>query len=444
MNKKSRGFAYWLRDIASTWLLAIVVLIAGLVFTYQFVSPAPPRHIVLATGEAGGAYQQFGQLLAESLARDGVEVELRETAGSAENLDLLQRGDEVDLAFVQGGLAQGDTVEGIVTMGTMYLEPLWFFFRNDLAVDSLGDLDRARIALGPSGSGTRAVAARLLAANGIDEDRGNFLDIPTTDIAAGFMDGRVDAAFLIAAPESGVVTDLVRLPGVRFAQINRVDAYTRRYAFLSSVVMPRGVLDLQLDRPATEIRTVAVGAMLATTEEFHPALTDLILVKAGEIFGKHGLLSDAGEFPAPRFTDLPLSHAAQRHYQHGPPFLMRYMPFWAATLVDRIWIMLLPLIGLSVPLAKLVPPAYRWRIRRRLLNKYGELDLVDPRHNPVGDEEDRSKRLQLLDELEGDPILDTMPRSYADDVYKLRRDIDLVRRRLLAPPGSANQYDVIP
>lgn len=419
-----------LRDIASTWLLGVAVLIAGLIVTYQFVGPPPPRHIVLATGEESGAYHAYGRQLAEILARDRIVVELRPTAGSVENLRLLTEDEAVDIAFVQSGIFDPATSDGIVSNGTMYLEPVWLFVRSDLLIDDLGDLEGRRISVGATGSGTRAVVLDLLGANGIDDGNAQLTAVQTTELADSLSSGRIDAAFLVASPSAAIVTDLMGSPAIRLQDLRRAAAYSRRYAHLSAITLPEGVLDLEEDVPAQDTHTVAVGAMLVTREDFHPALTDLLLVAGAEIFGGHGVLADAGQFPTPQFVDVPLSEAAQRHFVYGPPFLMRYLPFWAATLVDRLWIMLLPLLGLSLPLVRIVPPAYHWQIRRRLLRIYAELDKVDPKTSPVRDEQDLQERLGKLDSLDDDSTVQGIPHSYIDDVYRLRRDLDLVRRRL--------------
>ena len=432
-----------LRDIASTWLLGVAVLVAGLVVTYQFVGPAPPSHIVLATGEESGAYHQYGQRLAAILARDGTLVELRPTAGSVENLQLLTESQAVDLAFVQSGIAGPAQTSDVVSIGTMYLEPLWLFVRAGLLIEDLGDLQGQRIAVGAGGSGTRAVALELLGANGVSETNSSFADVSPGELPNAFSAGNVDAAFIVASPASAAVSSLVALPGVTLQSIPRADAYARRYAFFSAITLPEGVLDLQADRPEQDTRTVAVGATLVAREDFHPALTDLLLVAAAEVFGGHDLLADAGQFPTPQFVDLPLSEEAERHFTYGPPFLMRYLPFWAATLVDRLWILMLPLIGLSLPLLKLVPPAYHWQIRRRLLRIYTELDRLDPQRSRIRDEHDARQRIEQLDVLDNDSTVQNVPLSYTDEVYRLRRDIDLVRRRLgaVTAPRSAAESD---
>jgi TRAP transporter TAXI family solute receptor len=430
MSNDLQRFKQRVFDVASSWGLAIIIVVVGFVFTYQFVEPAPPNSIVLATGQDDGAYSFYGKQFAAYLATQGIETELVATAGSVENLQLLESGDGVDLGFVQGGLADALPTENVMALGSLYLEPVWLFLRADVDINAVADFTGKRIAVGAEGSGTRAVVLTLLNAHGIDAQTATFVDLSSAQLADGFAANAIDAAFLIGAPESDAVSTLARQPGIRLHSLERTDAYVRRYPYFSSVRLPEGVLDLAANIPATEINTVALTAMLAANDELHPALVDLLLIASADVFGKHSLLADAGQFPTSRYTDLPLSKEAARHFKNGPPLLMRYLPFWAATLIDRLWIMLLPVIGLAIPLVKLLPPAYRWRIRRRLLLLYAELEQIDPLVNPVQDSADLAARLERLDQVDTGSVIGSIPKSYTDDIYKLRRDIDLVRRRL--------------
>jgi TRAP transporter TAXI family solute receptor len=418
------------RDFFRTWGLAVVILVVGFVVAYQFVEPAPPKRIVLATGVDGGAYQRYGEEFADYLATAGIEVELRATAGAVENLRLLQDSDDIDLAFVQGGIADATMYGRVLAIGSLYLEPVWLFVSDESGIVTIDDLEGKRVAVGAQGSGTRTVVTKLLTEHGIDSNSADFLGLSPEDLADAFSTGDIDAAFIIAAPESEFISGLIKQQNVTQQGFERTDAYVRRFSYLSNVDLPQGVLDLRLNKPASDIQTVALTAMLATTDDLHPALIDLFLLAATDIHGKHSLLADAGQFPTPLYTDLPLSDGADRYFRRGPPFLMRYLPFWAATMVDRLWIMLLPIIGLAIPLAKLVPPAYRWQIRRRLLRLYTMLGEIDPSGNPVRDSADRTDRLERLDELDNASLIASVPRGFTDDVYKLRRDIDLVRRQL--------------
>lgn len=423
---------FWqgVRDVLSTWGLALLIIAATFYAAYQFVEPAPPKHIVFVTGADGGAYQRFGEQYARRLASEGISVELRATAGSVENLNQLNQESVADVGFVQGGLHESTPTENVAALGSLYLEPLWLFVDSDTEINNPGDFLGKRIAVGAEGSGTRAVVLKLFADHGLDSSNTTFVGVVAENLAAAFAADEIDAAFLIGAPESDQVAALLDLDGVGIKGLQRADAYARRYAYLSKVTLPQGVLDLRLNIPQHDVDTVALTAMLAVNKELHPALADLLLVAATEIHGQHTLLADSGEFPTPLYTDLPVSDEAERFFTYGPPFLLRYLPFWAATLIDRLWIMLLPLIGLAIPLVKLLPPAYRWRIRRRILALYSQLESIDPTVNAVAGEEDLAARIRKLESLEKNSLIDKVPREYTDDVYKLRRDIDLVRRKL--------------
>jgi uncharacterized protein len=424
------------RDLSGTYGIAVVLVVGGLFFAYQFVDPAPPRELVLATGEAGGAYQSYGARYAEILGRNGVSVQLKPTAGSVENLALLAADSGVHLAFVQSGLAASNAVQGVMALGSLYFEPLWLFVRDELPVRHLGDLAGARVTVGTEGSGTRAVGVSLLAANGVDASNTRLLDLPQADAVVALANAHVDAAFVVASPESDVVRRMIRQPGVHPFDFDRGGAYARLYPFLSPVLLPEGVMDLAANLPAADVTTIAPTAMLVARNDLHPALADLLLAAALEIHGGSSLLSDPGQFPTAQFADLPISDEATRYYRYGPSFLQRVLPFWAATLIDRLKIMLLPLLALAIPLVKLMPPLYRWRIRSRFLRLYDEVQRLDPDLADSQADTDITQSLRELDRIDHAASKISVPRAYAGDLYKLRRDIDLVRRRLHTEEAS--------
>ncbi|MGI9201860.1 MAG: TAXI family TRAP transporter solute-binding subunit [Woeseiaceae bacterium] len=402
-------------------VFGIVVLVIGLILAFQFVGPSPPRQIVLATGADGGAYQAFGEKLATYLRAQGVDVETRESAGAVQNIDLLQSDSGVDVAFVQSGLAAGVDSDRVAVLGSLYLEPIWIFARSDLDISSVHDLKGKRLSIGDEGSGTYAIVKRMLGVQGINSDNTEFLGADAVD---------ADVRFLIVGAESDSIAEQVALDSVELLGWTRADAYARRAPFLTKIVLPQGVLDMQANKPSADTATVAVTAMLAVRDDLHPAIVDLLLMAADDVFDEHTILSDAGEFPSAKNIDLPLKEEAKRFHKRGAPFLMRYLPFWAATLIDRLWVLLFPLVGLLIPLFKLLPPLYHWRIRRKLLQRYNDLREIDPQYSPVTSEEDRSARLSKVIALDTETVEVPVPRDYSDDIYKLRRDIDLVRRKL--------------
>ena len=411
-------------------LIAFIIVGLGFYVAYQFVDPAPPTRIVMATGADGGAYQRYGDIYASLLAENGIEVVRRETAGSAENLDLLRSDTGVDVAFVQSGLAEGDNGGALMTLGSLYFEPLLLVVRDDYPVKVIADLMRARLSIGEPGSGSRAVALRLLAANRVAESEAQLVTLAPDEVGPALASGVIDAAFVVADLQSAMVMDVVSQPGVSIAGLERADAYARRFPFFSSITLPEGVLDLAANTPETEVETLATTAMLVSRTDLHPALVDLLLISATKIHGGHSLLANRGTFPSSHYVDIPLSDQAERYFRRGPPFLLRYLPFWAATLIDRMWVMIFPLIGIGYPVVKMIIPAYQWQVRRRLLRLYTELEGIDPNIVPIGDAEDLEDRRSQVEKLERQSAVTAVPRDYKDAIYKLRRDIDLVRRRL--------------
>src|SRR5207302_4690942 len=79
------------------------------------------------------------------------------------------------------------------------------------------------------------------------------------------------------------------------------------------------------------------------------------------------------------YTDFPVSEDAKHFYKSGPPVLQRLLPFWLASLVDRLKIMLIPLIVLLMPLVRAAPPLAAWRTRRKIYVWYSALRDIDQR-----------------------------------------------------------------
>ena len=103
---------------------AIILTLAGFVVAYQFVEPAPPRRIAIATGGEEGAYYGFAERYAELLARDGITLEVRGTSGSIENLGLLAASESgIDVAFVQGGTGAEVAAPQLRSLGSTKVLP---------------------------------------------------------------------------------------------------------------------------------------------------------------------------------------------------------------------------------------------------------------------------------------------------------------------------------
>ena len=454
MPKALQNTLVSLREIALTFGPFLLLTVLLLALAYTVLQPNPPRKVVLATGAPQGAYAEFGKRYADLLRRQGITVELRPSAGAAENLALLRdRHSGVDLAFVQGGAedpalqaggnTSGDTPgdtpgdTGLVSLGSMFYEPVWLFYREDAAqrlakapqLTQLAQLAGARLNIGAPGSGAPPLMLRLLEANHIAPGAITLQQQATTPAVVDLLEGRIDALALASAPEALMVQMLLQTPGIRLLDFAQAEAYARRFAFVSAITLPRGVVDLAADRPATDVHLVAPTAMLLARDNLHPALAQLFVQAAHQVHGGAGWFARKGEFPNPANTEHPLAAEAQRFYRNGPPWLQRYLPFWLANLADRMGVALLAIVAVLIPLGRVLPPLYEFRIRSRVFRWYGQLRTVESAASQPGPR-DTAALLADLDTLEAHVGQITVPLSYADELYALRGHIQGVRTRL--------------
>lgn len=429
---KLRAKIVSIRDLLATaWPITLITAI-GFVVAYQFVKPAPPRHMTISTGGEAGAYYAYAKRYAALLAANGVTLEVRTSDGSAQNLKRLKDG-EADVAFVQGGITEkleDDDESDLRSLGSVSYEPLWVFYRNKRRIDKLDHLDGQRIAVGEDGSGIRGLALQLLEANEISIHSKKLVPVAGLNAAEALQQGEIDASFIISAQEAPVVQVLLRSPGIRVMSFVQADAYTRRFGFLSKIVLPRGVVDLVRDTPPRDTVLLATTANVIVRNDLHPALVNLLLQAMTEVNGKSGFFQPAGEFPAYKDQSFVLSDEAERYYKSGPPFLQRYLPFWIAVLVERLFVLALPIIVLLFPLLKIAPSIYNWRVRSKIFQCYGDLKFLENELREGYDSSRHAEYLARLDRIEEDAYSRNIPLAFSDLLYTLREHINLVREKL--------------
>jgi len=431
------------RTFWSVWGWVLVAVVVGFFVAWQFVGEPPPRRLVVATGVAGGGYARGGEALREAMAASGIEVELRATVGTVENLDLLRAG-EVDLAFVQGGVAE--RTDDLRAVASLYFEPFWVFVRDGVvggaeataAAHQLGDLGGLRLQVGAEGSGSRSVALKLLVGSGVDLASATLLGDGPDAAATSLEQGRCDAVMFVAEPRSAVVRRLFEMEGVHPMSLARSVAYSRHFAFLEPLELSPGLIDLADDVPSVAVQIVAPAAGWVMRPDLHPAIAPLLIEAAEQIYGGRGRFEDEGTFPNPRGADFPIAEAAEHYFRRGPSFLYRILPFQVAATLDRLKIMLLPLLTLLIPLVKIAPPVYRWRTRSRITRWYRYLRdaeaamRADP--SPAG----RARARAAMDRLDEEVAEVQVPLGYAEELYNVRMHLQLVRRSLEAPETTGD------
>jgi TRAP transporter TAXI family solute receptor len=423
--------------VRSNWhVVTIAVTTGAIVCAAVFLlSTMPPRSITMATRPVGGGYNEIGRQYQALLAKAGVELRLVVTAGSVENLALLRDPRSgVDVALVQGG-SVGKTAGGLESLGTLFYEPLWIFHRGGLEGATLAALRGRKVSIGPVGSGSHALLLRLLERNELAQDVGELLALPPQEAAGKLLAGEIDAAALLASWDAPVVQQLIADERIKLLNMARADAYAALYPFLSKVTVPRGVGDLAKDLPPDDVTVFASKASLVVRKDLHPAIQYLLLSTAVQIHSGAGMFHRDGAFPAAEGIELPLSNEAVQSYKSGQPFLQHNLPFWMASLVGHLIVLLIPIVAVLYPMMRFLPALYGWLKRRKIARLYGELRFLEDEITGGGGPAGAAQLLARLDQLEKQANQLRMPIAYESMMYLLRNHIGIVRNRLSVGRG---------
>jgi len=389
----------------------------------------PPHRIVMATGPEGSAYEEDGKRYQAALAKAGVEVQLRSTAGSVETAALLRDPHSgVSAGLMQGGVVGAANTAGLESLGAVAYEPLWWFHSRENQGVGADGLRGRKIAIGPQGSGTRALSLELIKRTGMERQIGELLALGPREAAEKLKAGEIDVAFMMNSWGAPVVQQLLADERVALSGFPHADAFVALYPFLNKVLVPRGVTDLARDQPPADVTLIATKTSLVVRQDLHPALQYLLLNAATEIHSGPSIFNRANEFPAAEAIDMPLSSEAARFYKSGLPVLHDYFPFWMAALLGKLIILLIPILGVLYPMMRFLPGLYDWTMRSKVLRMYGELRLLeDEMANARDSGGDMREVITRLDRLEEQANHLRVPVAYASMLYMLRNHIDLVR-----------------
>jgi TRAP-type uncharacterized transport system substrate-binding protein len=414
--------------------IAVVALIAAAIwFAFTLLRPTPPHTVAMATDPEGSISAELGKRYRELLAVDGIDLQLVPSAGAVENVARLRDPQSgIGIAIVPSGIIDQQQSPGLVSLGTLFYEPLWVFYHGPRIEEKHESAQGKRISVGPEGSGTRALAVKFLARTGIVQQRDTTLLGLAPQVAAEkLLHGELDVAVMLAAWESPLVQQLLAAEGVNLANVPRAEAWVVLYPFLNKVVVPAGVGDMANNRPPADVVLVAPKASLVVRSDLHPAIQYLLLEAAAQIHSGPGMFRKAGQFPAPESIDVPLSDDARQFYKSGPPFLQRHLPFWLAVLVQQLLVVLIPVLALVYPLVRLAPSAYQWAVQRRIFKLYDELQLLeDQLASDSAKQHTADNLLARLDRLDTRASSLQIPVSYRPMLHALRSHISLVRERL--------------
>lgn len=428
------------RDAVATLGPIVLISAAAIALTLHFVRPAPPTTLTMAGGPPGSNFNRVATQYRDILARNGVTLTIVPSRGSADNLDLLA-DNKVDIGLVQSGVTRDGGTEDLVSLGTMFRQPVSILYRSAAPITRLSELDGKRIAIGHEGSGTRFLALALLKGNGIEPGgRTQLLDLEADAARDALLARRVDAIFLSGdSANLGILRELLHAKEVRLFDFVQGEAYERRYRYLNRLQLPAGAFDLGANLPDRPITMMAPTVELLAHSDLHPALSDLLIEAAHEVHSRGTLMQNPGEFPHAIEHDYPMSSDAERYYKSGKGFAYRFLPFWLASLVNRAAVVLVPILVVLIPGLRFAPNLYGWRVNRRIYKYYGELMALERAAQESMTPEQRTALLERLDEIEKSIISVKMPGAFADQIYVLRRHLRFVRESLM--PGQRHQPD---
>lgn len=414
----------------------LVALTAVIVAAWHYLKPAPPKHVVIATGPKQGVYYAMGKKYADYFARNGIELEVRETGGSVENFKLLTApGSGVDCAIVQGGSSPADESRSrLEAVAGIYFEPVLVFYRGDTRLSQLSQLAGKKVALGVDGSGVRLIAQMLLDEAAPPGPPAPFtpINLGGNDAADALANGQIDAAFYVIAPDAPVVRRLLQTPGVHLMSFDHARAYSRRHPFLSATTLYQGVVDVQRNLPEADTQLVAAPATLVIRQNTHQAIIQLLVRAAQETNNGATLLSDPGAFPSDDRSELPFNKDAHYFLNNKPSIIDRTFPFWLASLIDRLILLVVPLLVVLLPLVQMLPPVLKWRVRRHLFKRYKRVRQIEAKLTANSSPAELQSGRDELVRMDQDLAAHKLPMEYVEELYNLRLHVSYVRDRLEA------------
>jgi TRAP transporter TAXI family solute receptor len=425
----------WL-GVALPMILAVVVIWVA----WRYLQPAPPSRVTIATGSKSGVYYAMALKYSDYFAQNGIELDVRETAGSAENFKLLTAprgstsGGDVDIAIVQGGAAPPlKEIPHLRAVAGIYYEPALVFTRGFLQPPTqLSQLAGRKIAVGAAGSGVRLLANQLLTEAGVVNGTGgtSFSEIGNDAAEKALTSGEIDAAFFVIAPDAPVVARLLAAPEIHLMSFDQAHAYGRRHPFLSATTLYQGAVNLQKNLPNADTQLVASPATIIVRDSTHAAIIELLVRAAQEMNSGTTLLADAGTFPSIDRTELPVSADARYFLKNPPGFLRRTLPFWLASMVDRLIILIVPLLVVLIPMFRMIPQVMKWRVQRRFFHRYKRVRQLEERLHPTSPRDELQAGHDELVAMDKSLATLRIPIAYVEELYNLRTNVSYVRGRI--------------
>jgi len=417
--------------------ISILLLIIALFYiTLQFIQPSSKKEFTIATGSKNGQYYKTALLYKEILEKQKVKVNILTSHGSIENLNLL-KDKKVDMAFIQNGIDYDKKDTHLKSLASTYYEPLWIFYKNEhYTMDYVVELTSKKISIGTHGSGTFDLASKILDDNKVTNANSSIFNYTTNEAKEKLLKGELEAIFLVTSADSPIVKELLENPKINLFSFKRAKAYSRKYSFLESINLYEGTIDLYKNLPSQNVNLLSTTATLLVRDDFSDELTRLVLKSIKNIHNKKSLFEAENQFPNIDNITIQTSEEAKRYFEYGDTWLEKIFPYWIASNLDRLKILLIPLLTLLIPLLKGGFPLYKWSIRSKIYRWYDQVQDLDLALEGLGKEDLKNKLLEI-EELKKEIKAETkVPLSYMGEYYDLIMHLELIISKVTTKIGS--------
>jgi TRAP-type uncharacterized transport system substrate-binding protein len=418
------------------WLAALLCVGILSWLALEYLVPSPPSRITIATGPKGSSFDYFGRRYRTRFARVGINLELRQTVGALENLQLLQDPKSgVDIGFTTGGVSDASQAPELLSTGLIYNVPFWIFHPSSTSLDGLPQLKGKRIAVGPEGSGTRFTAERILSKANINAQTATLIPLEGNAAIEALNDGKVDAVLIVGGSDAPAVRALLTNPRVRLMDFPTAEAFTRIFPDLVRLVLPKGAIEIDPPNPPNDVTLLGTTAKVLIRDDLHPAIVQLLARTMKEEHSGLGLFQRSGEFPASFDPEYPMAQVAVDYYKNGPSFLAKYLPFWMTIYAQRLIAFSVATIAIVFPAFSFAPRLYEWIVQTRLRAVYRRLRVVE---NALHTHLSASQIAALQSELADiDKATSTVPMRNSDLYFMLRYHLNQTRSRLAEASEAA-------
>jgi uncharacterized protein len=408
--------------------LPAAAVLAIFYVVYSLVDPLPPRRLVIGAGIAGSGYDNFARRYARVLARDGIDLEIRNTAGAVENLDLLRDpASKVQAALTTVGFAQPDDSDHLASLGGVFDAPIFVFYKSAERVTQFAQLRGKRLAIGTAGTSIRPLILQVLKAGGAAEAPTRFVDMDYDRAIDALIAGEIDVAIFPSQLDTGLLRRALTAPDVRLMNVAQAEAIAKTVPGIKHVVLWQGLIDLTHDIPDADVNLLASGNSLLVRKDLHPALQYLLLEAIREVHLAPGPFNRLGEFPAEQPNDLPLSLTAQSFYRSGPTFWQRYTSFWLTSLLDRILFFVVPVVAALIPVIGFTSRLYRWLAVRRIVRLHRALGGLERELAQSEDKAQLAQHQARLSEIESVVRTLKVAPPFEVDLHRLRIHLRMVQ-----------------